>query len=63
MNKKYSISSFVFLFALVITFSFTGCGKKSTDSTMTTLQGGIKGGGTYLMNENDNVQKLRPCRY
>lgn len=60
MNKKYSISSFVFLFALTFTFLIAGCGKKSTDSTMTTLQGGIKGGGTYLMNENDNVRSLDP---
>lgn len=60
MNKKYSISSFVLLTALVITFSIAGCGKKSQDSTLTSLPGGIKGGGTYLMNENDNVRSLDP---
>ncbi len=58
MSKKTSVISFVFVLALVIYIS--GCGKKSTDNTMTTLQGGIKGGGTYLMNENDNVRSLDP---
>ncbi|MBX7045298.1 MAG: ABC transporter substrate-binding protein [Ignavibacteria bacterium] len=58
MNKKYSISLSLFTIALLIFMS--GCGKKSQDSTMTSLQGGIKGGGTYIMNENDNVRSLDP---
>lgn len=59
MNKKYSISLSAVVFALVILIA--GCGKKDgKDSAMTNLPGGIKGGGTYLMNENDNVRSLDP---
>ena len=58
MNKKYSISLSLFTIALLIFMSESG--KKSQDSTMTSLQGGIKGGGTYIMNENDNVRSLDP---
>lgn len=60
MNKKYSITSFVFLFALAFTIFISGCGKKSEDSSMTALSGGIKGGGTLVLNENDNVRSLDP---
>src|SRR5205085_2335411 len=37
----------------------SGCGKKGTD-TMTQLNGGIKGGGTYVSNELENIRSLDP---
>lgn len=35
------------------------CGKKSSD-TITELKGGIKGGGTYVLNELENIRSLDP---
>ncbi len=37
----------------------SGCGKKDSDN-MVNLNGGIKGGGTYIINETENIRSLDP---
>jgi peptide/nickel transport system substrate-binding protein len=55
MKTKY-----IFLYLSVITFTLlVSCGKKDT-STYTSLNGGIKGGGTYIINELENIRSLDP---
>lgn len=46
---------------LIIVFALTGmnCGNKE-ESKMTQLNGGIKGGGIYLINELENIRSLDP---
>ncbi|MGH2574669.1 MAG: ABC transporter substrate-binding protein [Ignavibacteria bacterium] len=41
---------------LIISF---GCSKKNTDN-LVSLSGGIKGGGTYIINELENIRSLDP---
>jgi peptide/nickel transport system substrate-binding protein len=56
-NKFYYLVSFsavLFWFLLV-----SGCGKKDSDN-MVALEGGIKGGGTYIINETENIRSLDP---
>jgi hypothetical protein len=56
-NKFYCLVSFsavLFWFLLV-----SGCGKKDSDN-MVALDGGIKGGGTYIINETENIRSLDP---
>ena len=52
----------VFRFSLIISFAFilfAGCGKKNSDNFIS-LRGGIKGGGTYIINETENIRSLDP---
>lgn len=56
-NKKlFGLFSIIIMFVLFA----AGCGKKSGDTTMTELQGGIKGGGTMTTNELENIRSLDP---
>lgn len=51
-----------FLFILIcFTIIIYGCGKKE-DGRMTNLQGGVKGGGLYRINELENIRSLDPAR-
>ncbi len=56
-NKPFYLISFsllLFWFLLV-----SGCGIKNSDN-MVNLNGGIKGGGTYIINETENIRSLDP---
>ncbi len=55
-NKIFISLSFVFLLSLIL---FPGCSKKNSDN-MVSLKGGIKGGGTYIINETENIRSLDP---
>jgi oligopeptide transport system substrate-binding protein len=48
----------LFLF-LSLLFAITGCTRKDSYD-MRTLPGGIKGGGLYIINENENIRSLDP---
>lgn len=37
-----------------------GCGKRMGDETLVDLKGGIKGGGVYVSNEQENIRSLDP---
>jgi oligopeptide transport system substrate-binding protein len=55
------IRVFVSLSILLSLFAFiSGCGKKSGDETFVELKGGIKGGGVYVSNEQENIRSLDP---
>lgn len=45
---------------VILLISFYGCGKKTGDSNMVELKGGIKGGGTMTTNETENIRSLDP---
>jgi len=53
---NYKLSFILILSALIF---FSACGKKGPD-TLTQLNGGIKGGGTYTSNELENIRSLDP---
>jgi oligopeptide transport system substrate-binding protein len=57
MKKIILIIQFISI--LVIAVLLQSCGKKDT-SNYTTLNGGIKGGGTYIINELENIRSLDP---
>ncbi|HEY3251264.1 MAG TPA: ABC transporter substrate-binding protein, partial [Ignavibacteria bacterium] len=44
---------------ILLIFILAGCGKKQND-TIVTLKGGIKGGGTFVTNETENIRSLDP---
>lgn len=54
MNKIFSV-----LIILILIIFQSGCGEKKT-SVMVDLQGGKKGGGTFRINELENVRSLDP---
>lgn len=51
------ISSLVFI---LMAFIAIGCGKKSGIDNFVQLKGGLKGGGTYTLNELENIRSLDP---
>lgn len=57
MKKIFRITIFISIIAIAILLQ--SCGKKDT-GTFTNLKGGIKGGGTYIINELDNIRSLDP---
>jgi oligopeptide transport system substrate-binding protein len=60
--KLFTIPSGIILITLFIASAFfiSGCGKKSGDTTLVELKGGIKGGGTMTTNETENIRSLDP---
>jgi peptide/nickel transport system substrate-binding protein len=54
--KRIILTCSIFIFQLLINF---GCNKNSPDK-ITELNGGLKGGGTYTINENENIRSLDP---
>lgn len=59
MMKKSIIASFPIALLLITLVFISGCGKEET-STTTSLQGGIKGGGIYKINELEDIRSLDP---
>lgn len=57
MKKIFRITIIISIFAIALLLQ--SCGKKDT-GTFTNLKGGIKGGGTYIINELDNIRSLDP---
>lgn len=49
------------LFILIAAMFLTGCGKKE-ETNLVQLNGGIKGGGIFRINELENVRSLDPAR-
>lgn len=58
MKTKIIIILYVIFISLIFNI---GCGKKTNDN-FTKLNGGIKGGGTYILNETENLRSLDPVR-
>lgn len=53
-------SKAIYLILIFSLFIFSaGCSKKTTD-TLTELKGGIKGGGTLISNETENIRSMDP---
>ncbi|MCC6864991.1 MAG: ABC transporter substrate-binding protein [Ignavibacteria bacterium] len=58
MKLKFIFRSFLLT---CITFILAlNCGKKSGGENFTELKGGIKGGGIFIANENENIRSLDP---
>lgn len=49
----------LYVSAILILFVSFSCGKKQ-DDTIVNLKGGIKGGGTFISNETENIRSLDP---
>lgn len=58
MKRTSALILFLISIFLIINF-FSGCGKHDTDP-ITNLKGGIKGGGTYTLNETENIRSMDP---
>lgn len=56
---KSKISGYLFFLFICLLFINFGCSKKQLDNIVE-LNGGIKGGGTYTINENENIRSLDP---
>lgn len=48
------------LLVILLALVSAGCGKKQDGGNMTTLNGGIKGGGIFIANELENIRSLDP---
>ena len=55
-NKLFYTVLFI---TLTLVCFMPGCGKKNSDN-MVALKGGIKGGGTFVINETENIRSLDP---
>ncbi|RPI13651.1 MAG: ABC transporter substrate-binding protein [Ignavibacteriae bacterium] len=58
MKTAYILKS-VLIIAIASLLYASGCGKKNNDNFVE-LKGGIKGGGTYTINELENIRSLDP---
>lgn len=56
MNYKKLLFSLLVILAVLT----AGCSKKNGDDSQTLLRGGIKGGGTIISNESENIRGLDP---
>jgi oligopeptide transport system substrate-binding protein len=57
--KKDSLLYTALIFSVLTACLISGCGKKDSENFVT-LNGGIKGGGTYVINETENIRSLDP---
>ncbi|MEO8513653.1 MAG: ABC transporter substrate-binding protein [Ignavibacteria bacterium] len=48
------------IFIILLALLTVGCGKKSGGDNLVNLKGGIKGGGTFVSNESENIRSLDP---
>lgn len=58
MKRTISIYS-TFFITILFSIYISGCGKHDAD-TMTNLKGGIKGGGSFTLNETENIRSMDP---
>ncbi len=52
-------TAYIIIFSISLVF-LAACSKKSEDRNFVVLKGGLKGGGTYTLNELENIRSLDP---